>query len=210
MIHDQKSMVVMICFLLVVVSGPAVAVEIYQWIDEDGVRHFSESAPNISSIEVSKLTVTNTNPPDYDPHKDPYSIRSQAERTNVRWSELKAERDERWEQRLEAAERASRLAPSAYEPDEYYGSSVWYGPVHRRRLGHHHRSKMKFHQQRALDKLGLRNGRRPYSINSSAHRARINAQKEAIYGPRSLRPRHGPQPPGHRPPGKGPSFREPQ
>lgn len=208
--HNQKFVVVIICFLLVGVSGPAVAVEIYHWVDEDGVMHFSEWAPNISTVEVSRLTVTNSNPPDYDPHEDQYSIPSQAERTNVRWSELRRQRDERREQRLEAAERASRLAPTAYEPDEHYASSVWYGPVHLRRLGHRHRSKVKFHQQLALDKLGLRNGRRPHSINSSAHLARISARKEAIHGLRSVRPRHGARQPGHRAPGKGPSFREPQ
>ncbi len=201
--HDQKFKVVIICFLLVVVSDPAVGGEIYHWVDEDGVMHFSEWVPNINTVEVSRLTVTNSNPPDYDPREDQYSIRNQAERTNVRWSELRARRDERREQRLEAAERASRLAPSAYEPDEYPASWVWYGPVHPRRFVHHHRSKVKFHQQLAFDKLGLRGGRRPHSINSSAHLARINAKKEAIRGLRSLRPRHGA-------PGKHPSFREPQ
>ncbi len=203
--HDHKIVVIVSFFLLLVVSNPTVGGEIYHWVDEDGVMYFSEWAPNPSMVDVSRLTVTNANPPDYDPREDQSSISSQAERTNARWSEIRARRDERREQRIEAAERASRLAPSAYEPDEYYASSVWYGPVHPSRLGHHHRSKVNFHQKDALDRLGLRNGRRPHSINSSAHLARIAASKEAIRG---LRPRHGMRQPGPRVPRKHPSFRD--
>ena len=210
MVHDQKSVVVVILFLSIVVSGQAIGGEIYHWVDEDGVMYFSEWAPKTSTVEVSRLTVTNSNPLGYDPREDPSSILSQAERTNIRWSEVRARRDERREQRHEAAARASRLATSAQEPDEYYASSVWYGTVHRSRLGHRHKSKVNLHQHLALDTLGLRNGRRPHSINSSAHLARINAVKEAIRAPRSLRPGHGTRQPGHRAPGKRPSFREPQ
>ena len=205
--RDQKTVVVVSFLLSLVVSYPTVGGEIYHWVDEDGVMNFSEWAPNPSVVDISRRTITKTNPPDYDPHEDQSSISKQAERTNFRWSELKARRDERRVQRIDEAERASRLAPYAYEPYAYYESSIWYGPVQPRRLGHHHMSKVRFHQQDAADRLGLRNGRRPYSINSSAHLARITASKEAIRGPR---PRHGMRRSSHPAPRKRPSFRDPQ
>ncbi len=63
-------------------TASANASEIYQWTDEDGVVHFSDTRPGDGAV-VTTLRVQATNPPDYDPVDDPYSIRNQATRTNT-------------------------------------------------------------------------------------------------------------------------------
>lgn len=206
--RDLGNVLFLSFLLLLAISYPTMGAEIYHWVDEDGVMHFSEWAPNPDVPGVLTITVPSSRPPDYDPNDDQSSISSQAERTNVRWSEIKARRDERREQRLEAAERAARLASLyAYEQEDYFEPPVWYAPVQSIGLGHHHRPKLISHQQNALDRFGPQNGMRPYSINSSAHRARVTASKDAARG---LRPRHGMRQPGPSVPRRRSVLREPE
>ena len=194
-------------FLLVLIfANPTVGGEIYHWVDEDGVVHFSEWAPNPGVQEVATLTVPDTNPPGYDPNQDQSSIQKQAARTNDRWSELQARRDERKKRRIEEAERALRLASARNGPDNYPASSAWYGPLYLSSREFHHKSLFRNHHHNALDRVGLRGGRRPHSINSSAHRARILASYEAIRRPQS---RHGIRNPGRSAPRQRPAFRDP-
>ena len=91
--------------------------EIYKWVDEDGVVHFSDTKP-ADDTEVESLYLGKTNPPDYDPSKDPYSITNQAERIGETWSRLEEEREARLEKRREDAQ---RLPAYVYQPyDPYY------------------------------------------------------------------------------------------
>ncbi len=163
-----------ICFILLISGGPAFAGEIFHWVDADGVWHFSESAPENSSAEVSKLEVRKTNPPGYDPRDDQNSILVQAERMSKRWAKLRKRQADRRKQRLELAEQRQSRPPSTYDPDYLYASRVLYRPIHPLRFGHHRASKLQNRQLHVLDQLGL-GGRRAHSINSSAHLARINA-----------------------------------
>lgn len=107
----------------------AVASEIFQWIDDDGVMHFSQWQPEDATVEVTTLQLIARNTPDYDPQDDPYSIRNQAERINSIWAELEKKRDERRERRLEAVERAARMAPVYREPARYYVPAYPFRPV---------------------------------------------------------------------------------
>ena len=79
--HHYKKFVVITAFLLIN-CNPAIAGEIFHWVDADGVSHFSDWAPADNSVEVSKLIVSNSNPPGYDPNEDQNSILGQAERMN--------------------------------------------------------------------------------------------------------------------------------
>ncbi len=94
------------------------ASEIYQWTDEDGVVHFSDTRPEDGAV-VTGLRFQEMNPPDYDPVEDPYSIRNQATRTNAIWTELEKAREEREEKRREEAERNLRYAQAPYDPYLY-------------------------------------------------------------------------------------------
>ncbi len=175
------------CLISLIIGNPAFGGEIFHWVDEDGVRHFSEWAPENSNAEVSKLIVRNSNPPGYDPNEDQNSILVQAERMNIRWAELKERQAERRKQRLELAEQERRQPPSPYDYDYFNVSRSYYRPIHPHRFSHHRALKIQKHQLVVLDQLGLRGGRRPHSINSSAHLARINAGKAFT---QNIQPQH--------------------
>ncbi len=96
-----------VAVLVLLSAGTANSSEIYQWTNEDGVVHFSDTTPENGAV-VTTLRIQATNPPDYDPIDDPYSIRNQAERTNSTWTELERAREERQEKRREEAERYLR------------------------------------------------------------------------------------------------------
>ncbi len=146
------------------------ASEIYQWTDEDGVVHFSDTTPENGAVVIT-LRVQGKNPSDYDPLEDPYSIRNQATRTNAMWTELEKAREEREEKRREEAERISRFAPAPYDPYLYYSRAAYSYFAHPgRRL--RHQPKLARRQFHALVELEL-TGPRPHSINSGAHHARV-------------------------------------
>ncbi len=162
--------------------------EIFHWVDEDGVLTFSDWAPADNTVEVSKLVVSNSNPPGYDPNEDQNSVLEQAERTNARWAELKEQKEERRKQREERAERVQIPQYVEYDYPYYYGPGYYYQPIQRPGFGHRPPFRVKKRQLFALDQLGLLDRPRPHSINSSAHLARINAGKNINTGSRPQRP----------------------
>ena len=164
-----------VLLLLSAWATSANASEIYQWTDEDGVVHFSDTRPEDGAV-VTGLRFQEMNPPDYDPVEDPYSIRNQATRTNAIWTELEKAREEREEKRREEAERNLRYAQAPYDPYLYYSRPAYFSFA---RPGRHrrHQPKLARRQLHALEELGL-TGPRPYSINSGAHHARIQKSRD--------------------------------
>jgi len=160
---------VAVLVLLFAWAASANASEIYQWTEEDGVLHFSDTRPEDGAV-VTTLRVQATNPPDYDPLEDPYSIRNQATRTNAVWAELDKAREERQEKRREEAKRNLRYAPAPYDPYLYYSRPAYFSFAH---PGRHlrHQPKLARRQFHALEELGL-TGPRPHSINSGGQHAR--------------------------------------
>lgn len=175
------------CLISLIIGNPAFGGEIFHWVDEDDVWHFSQWAPENSSVEVSKLVVRNFNPPGYDPNEDQNSILVQAERMKIRWAELKQRQAKRRKQRLEIVEQERRQSPLPYDYDYFNVSRSYYRPIHLYRFSHRRALKLQKHQIVVLDQLGPRGGRRPHSINSSAHLARINAGKAFT---QNIRPQH--------------------
>ena len=152
--------------------GFANASDIYQWVDEDGVTHFSDTPPEDGAASRT-LHLNATNPPDYDPTADPYSIANQAKRMNKKWSELADEKERR---REEAARR-----PQPYHYARQYDGwrySYWPG-YHAPARPPAPRFRTVRRQANALDTLEL-TGPRPYSINSSAHRARVESSRSFL------------------------------
>lgn len=76
-------------------AGPAAAQEIYRWTDEDGVVHFSDTAPGAKSGTVSTVTIEDTRSSDYDPEADLYNVAAQAERMQALRDEMQKKRDAR-------------------------------------------------------------------------------------------------------------------
>jgi hypothetical protein len=77
--------------------APATAQEIYRWVDEQGVVHFSDIAPAGESAEVSTLTLEDTRPANYDPEQDIYNLEATEQRMHALRDELAAEREARRE-----------------------------------------------------------------------------------------------------------------
>ncbi len=110
--------------LCAAIALPAAAYEIYKWVDEDGVVHYSQWAPEDSDAEVAKLEFERTNPPGYDPAEDDYSIENQAERIGEQWRAIAEEKEAREEaeraaaieQRLAELERRDALHEPVYRP----------------------------------------------------------------------------------------------
>ena len=91
-------------------AAPAAAQEIYRWTDENGVVHFSDTAPADRSGGISTVTVEDTRPSDYDPEADIYNVAAQAERMQARRENMQKEREARLERQRNAAQQ--QPAPS--------------------------------------------------------------------------------------------------
>jgi hypothetical protein len=180
-----KYLIATSCLASLILGNAALGGEIFHWVDDNGISHFSDWAPKDSNVEVTKLIVSDANPPGYDPNEDQNSILGQAERMNERWSELRERQDERRKQRLELEEQQRRQYAVEYDypyyDDSYFYYRPGYRPIHRPGFGHRPPFRIQRRQVAALDQLGL-TGMRPHSINSSAHLARINATQSLNSG----------------------------
>ena len=105
------------------------AEDVFHWVDDDGVVNFSQWAPD-DARHVVKLVVDSSNPPDYDPQEDPYSIHNQAVRIKETWSALAAQRDERRVQQREESQQSVRYEPLPYDDQWRYAPLGYYGPIY--------------------------------------------------------------------------------
>lgn len=108
------------------------AAEVFHWVDENGVVHFSQWAPD-DVTNISTVVVSNDNPSGYDPLQDPYSVRNQAERVNKTWQALEQRKEERLEKKREAQDAlaASYPAQTYHDPYAYRSPYAFYGPIYR-------------------------------------------------------------------------------
>lgn len=105
--------------------------EVFHWVDENGVVHFSQWAPD-DVANISTVVVSGDNPPGYDPLEDPYSVRNQAERVNKTWQALEERKEERLEKKREARQSPGNYpAPPYYDPYAYRSPYAFYGPIYR-------------------------------------------------------------------------------
>ena len=175
---------------LLLAAGLAHAAEIYHWVDEDGIAHYSQTPPADAAVEVETRQLDASTPQDYDPDEYEYSVMNQAERIHAEWAELMAAREAERDARREA-ERERRAYERRY-PERYgwrYGREIHYPGLHSRpplRPGH----QVRRYQFERLDELGLWREPPAYSINSSGHRQRVEQTRSlALPGSRPPEPR---------------------
>lgn len=164
---------------LLFAAGLAHAGQIYHWVDEDGVAHYSQTPPADASVPVETREVTTSTPDDYDPDEYEYSVMNQAERIHAEWAALAEEREKEQEARRQARQAAQ--ARPAYEShdrreDRYgwrYGRDGYYYPVAHPRPPFRPGPKVRRDQFRQLDELGLWREPPAYSINSTRHWQRV-------------------------------------
>lgn len=93
---------------------PAMADQVYRWVDENGVVNFSDTAPGSAQAgaEVNTLTLEDTAPRDYDPGQDIYNVAAQAERMQALRDEMEQEREARREQQRRIQSQPAAPYPS--------------------------------------------------------------------------------------------------
>ena len=118
----------MLLLLAFCVSMPVLATEVYHWVDENGVSHYSQNAPPGDVPGVSTMILEDTTPPDYDPEEDRYGVAAQAERMASMREDMKEKRDAESERRRNAA--AQQPIIQYQQPYQYGYSSFWRPPYH--------------------------------------------------------------------------------
>ncbi len=154
---------------LVACSTASNASEIYKWVDEDGVVHYSDTRPK-KEASVTTLYLRDLNPEDYDPATDPYSILNQAKRMNESWTKRVAAQQQA-RSRSEEAREEGLYASLSHDPFTYYPTNRYY-PVVLPPSGRRLNARAARQQLNALNTFNL-SGRRSESINSGAHRERV-------------------------------------
>jgi hypothetical protein len=168
-------------------TSPAVANEIFRWVDSDGVVNFSQWQP-ADVNDVARVVTATSGTGEYDPVDDPYSIHNQAARINETWKRTEERKSERRRRREEAEERAARLQPPVYMNPQYsyryFPPVQWpilrppiYRPVHPIEPGHQYgyRQHAQHYQVAASNNVNRDSGRRvPYSpVTGVSQRATI-------------------------------------
>ena len=103
------------------------ASEIYHWVDENGVSHFSQQPPDKDIQNVSTKSIDDSQPNAADQAEDIYNTEAHEERM----AEWRKERDQ---QRKESRERKQQAAKQnqKYQQPESYGPSYWRRPIYAR------------------------------------------------------------------------------
>jgi hypothetical protein len=113
--------------LLAMITSPKVAAaEIYHWVDENGVPHYSQYRPGDDTPNVSTKKLEDTTP---DQVEDVYNLEAHEKR-------MTAWREERDQERKETRERKRKIAEQQpikhSEPYRDYSRSFWYPPIYNR------------------------------------------------------------------------------
>ena len=114
------------------VAGNAAALQVYHWVDERGVAHFSENpppekAPDLATIDVETDSGANNLAGD-----DAYDTEAHAERMDAWREEKRQQREAKQERRRQAARSRPVEVP---EYSSGYAGAYWY-PFHRYRPPH--------------------------------------------------------------------------
>ena len=121
----MKSTGLVLFLLAFLASMPVLATEVYHWVDENGVSHYSQNAPATDVDGVSKMILEDTTPPDYDPEEDRYGVEAQAERM----ASLREEMAEKREAQRERQRNAPQQPVVQYQqPYQYGGYSPFWRP----------------------------------------------------------------------------------
>ena len=99
------------------ISGPLLATEVYRWVDDDGVIHFSQNAPRADVGQVEKMTLDDSAPAGYDPEEDIYGVEAMAAEMAL----LREQMEERREQAQERNQNTDQRTVVQYQPAVQYG-----------------------------------------------------------------------------------------
>jgi hypothetical protein len=117
----MKSPGVIAALLACLATPPVLAIEVFRWVDENGVIHFSQSAPPANTGNVETMILEDSTPPGFDPDEDIFNVAAQAEQMALRREQM-AERREQARLR-----NAQQPAPVQYAPAPIYDAPLYWG-----------------------------------------------------------------------------------
>jgi len=121
----SRNLSILVVLLALGLSVPAAGSEIYHWVDQNGVQHFSQTAPASETGPVETVTLEDTPPLVSGTEGDIYDVAAITERTRA----LREEMDKRREERLERERReAARPVQQSSEPVRYAAPWLWNRP----------------------------------------------------------------------------------
>ena len=129
MAAGRTTTVIILALLAMLASTTAAAIEIYHWLDENGVPNFSQKQPDGNIPGVSILNLADSTPPDYDPEEDRYGVQVQAERLYALREEMEQRRNAVRERQKNAAQ---QQLVQYREPVRRYSHGFWYPPIYPR------------------------------------------------------------------------------
>jgi hypothetical protein len=104
------------------VVAPVFAIEIYRWVDENGVVHFSQTEPPGNDAGVKKMNLEDSTPSSYDPDQDRYNVEAQAEQMALIRAEMDKKRELAREQKLNT--------PQPPPVTQYQNAPYWQVPYY--------------------------------------------------------------------------------
>ena len=109
-------------------AAPLAATEVYRWVDENGVVHFSDTRPAASGKPVETVTVDGSQPADYDPEQDLFNVAQQQEVMQARREQLAQQREERAEARRQSERRQASTPVAVDGPSRSWNTGFWWPP----------------------------------------------------------------------------------
>jgi len=118
----KRALILLAVCALLLPAVSARAEEIYRWVDQSGVVHFSDAIPAAAVADVSTVVLEETLPPDYDPEADLYNVAAQAERMQALREVMAKEREARRERQRSAAQAPAEQDGEAVRYPYNYGN----------------------------------------------------------------------------------------
>lgn len=108
--------------LLAIFAAEALsAAEIFHWVDENGVHHYSQVAPRTETEDVSTLSLSEPAAGSYDPDADIYGVAAQQERMKAMREEMEQKRQAARERQRQEAQRPAII----YREPERWGYPIY-------------------------------------------------------------------------------------
>lgn len=119
----------LLTLLAAFVPALAFGQEVYKWVDEDGVVHYSTEAPPSDAQNVSRIELEQPSSPS-ESAEDPFNIEATAQRTQALREDMEQRRERQRAERLEREKIAARQQVVHHYSPGHYISPWWGAPVY--------------------------------------------------------------------------------
>ena len=110
-------------------ASQALAYDVYHWVDEEGVPHYSQEAPEDPIEGVRKIQLEDATPADLDPDEDIYGVQQQADRMAALRKDMQQRRDAAKERQRNSPQPGMVIYQNAYPS---YSHRIWLPPAYPR------------------------------------------------------------------------------